>query len=109
MAPFPVRKLICSTGKKCMKVLKKLGAPRREVCPQSPEQGDFSPDLTPVTGRTSPVDPVTSYTSREEDCKSSVTIVTWLDDVRDLEDMENRLNEALELKMKKGDLYSTNM
>jgi hypothetical protein len=43
-----------------------------------------------------------AVTSRAEDCKSSVTAVTWLDDVMDLEDMENRLNEALELKMKEG-------
>jgi hypothetical protein len=39
---------------------------------------------------------VTSYA---EECKSDVTTVTWLDDVRDLEDMDNCLNEALEMKM----------
>jgi hypothetical protein len=38
-------------------------------------------------------------TSCAEECKSDVTTVTWLDDVRDLEDMDNRLNEALEMKM----------
>jgi hypothetical protein len=47
-----------------------------------------------------------AVTSCTEDCKSNVTAVTWLDDVRDLEDMENHLNEALELKMKEGLLTS---
>jgi hypothetical protein len=42
-----------------------------------------------------------AVTSCTEDCKSNVTTFTWLDDVRDLEDMENHLNEALELKMMK--------
>ncbi|PSN53171.1 hypothetical protein C0J52_18556 [Blattella germanica] len=100
MAPFPVRKLVSRTGKKCLKVLRKLSSPRNHN--DGDNRTSDLPELPEVTTTTECI--VSRSSSRDEDSKSCITTVTWLDDVRDLEDMENRLNEALELKMRTAEL-----
>jgi enamine deaminase RidA (YjgF/YER057c/UK114 family) len=76
-----------------LQAIKKLAGPRGRSPDKSSPPRDLTDQLAAATENLSAV------TSCTEDCKSNVTTVTWLDDVRDLEDMENRLNEALELKM----------
>jgi hypothetical protein len=78
-------------------VIKKLAHQTGHARTRSPDPGcaqtNLTADVPTGTERLSVV------TSCAEDSKSNVTIVTWLDDVRDLEAMENRLNEALEIKL----------
>jgi hypothetical protein len=82
-----------------LQAIKKLTNPRGRAGTRSPDQSSQATHLPDqLFAATENLSAVTSCT---EDCKSNVTAVTWLDDVRDLEDMENRLNEALELKLKK--------
>ena len=77
--------------------IKNLARPKGQAGTRSP---DRSCTQTGVTAELhAAAENLNDETSCTEDCKSSVTTVTWLDDVRDLEDMENRLNEALETKM----------
>jgi hypothetical protein len=83
-----------------LQVIKKLASSRGQTETRSPDTCGPPTDLTvQLPAVTENLNSVTSCT---EDCKSNVTTVTWLDDVKDLEDMENRLNEALELKLKMG-------
>jgi hypothetical protein len=82
-----------------LQAIKKLANPRGRAGTRSSDQSSPPRDLPgQLSAATENLSAVTSCT---EDCKSNVTAMTWLDDVRDLEDMENRLNEALELKLKK--------
>jgi hypothetical protein len=77
--------------------IKKLAHPRGQAGTRSQDSGCVQTNLTAdlPTATENP----NFVTSCAEECKSDVTTVTWLDDVRDLEDMDNRLNEALEMKM----------
>jgi hypothetical protein len=85
-----------------LQAIKKLGNPRGRAGTRS---SDLSCPPTDLRDQLSAAtENLTAVTSCTEDCKSNVTAMTWLDDVRDLEDMENRLNEALELKLKKEGL-----
>jgi hypothetical protein len=77
--------------------IKKLAHQRGHAGTRSPDPGCAQTNLTAELPTAT--DNPSVVTSCAEDCKSNVTTVTWLDDVRDLEDMENRLNEALEMKM----------
>lgn len=77
--------------------IKKLAHPSGQAVTRSQGSGCVHTNLTAdfPTATETP----NSVTSCAEECKSDVTTVTWLDDVSDLEDMDNRLNEALEIKM----------
>jgi len=77
--------------------IKKLAQPRGQAGTRSHDSGRVQTNLT-VDFPTATENP-NFVTSCAEECKSDVTTVTWLDDVRDLEDMDNLLNEALETKM----------
>ncbi|GLH13380.1 Protein of unknown function [Gryllus bimaculatus] len=69
MTPSPVRRLVLRTGKTCLKVLRSLATPaRRHRAPRA---------LPAAQGKGAP---------------------SPLDDVADLEDLQNRLNEAAERK-----------
>jgi hypothetical protein len=79
-----------------LQAIKKLAQPRGQVGTRSRDSGCVQTNLTadfPTTENPN------FMTSCAEECKSDVTTVTWLDGVIDLEDMDNRLNEALEIKM----------
>ena len=80
-----------------LQAIKKLAHPRGQAGTRSQESGCVQTSLTAEipTATENP----NFVTSCAEECKSDITTVTWLDDVRDLEDMDNRLNEALEMKM----------
>ena len=80
-----------------LQAIKKLAQPRGQTGTRSQDSGRVQTNLT-ADFPTATENP-NFVTSCAEDCKSDVTTVTWLDDVRDLEDMDNRLNEALEMKM----------
>jgi hypothetical protein len=82
-----------------LQAIKKLTNPRGRAGTRSPDQSSPPADLPDQLSVAT--ENLSSVTSCTEDCNSNVTAVTWLDDVRDVEDMENRLNEALELKLKK--------
>ena len=77
--------------------IKKLAHHRGQARTRSQDSACVQTNLTAdLATETENPNFVTSYA---EECKSDVTTVTWLDDVRDLEDMDNRLNAALEMKM----------
>jgi hypothetical protein len=78
-----------------LQAIKTIVNPRGRVGTRSPDQPSPPRDVPDQLS-------VAAVTCCTEDCKSNVTVMTWLDDVTDLEDMENHLNEALELKMKEG-------
>ena len=80
-----------------LQAIKKLAQPRGEAATRSLDPGRVQTNLSAYSP-TATENP-NFVTSCAEECKSDVTTVTWLDDVRDLEDMDNRLNEALETKM----------
>jgi len=80
-----------------LQAIKKLAQPRGQAGARSQDSGCVQTNLT-ADFPTATENP-NFVTSCAEECKSDVTTVTWLDDVRDLEDMDNRLNEALEMKM----------
>jgi hypothetical protein len=77
--------------------IKKLAHPRGQTGTRSQDSGRVQTNLT-ADFPTATENP-NFVTSCAEECKSDVTTITWLDDVRDLEDMDNRLNEVLEVKM----------
>jgi hypothetical protein len=77
--------------------IKNLTHPTGHARTRSQDSGCVQTNLT--ADFHTPTENPNFVTSCAEECKSDVTTVTWLDDVRDLEEMDNRLNEALETKM----------
>jgi len=76
--------------------IKKLAHPRGQAGTLPQDSGCVQTNLT--ADFPTPTEYTNFVTSCAEECKSNVTTITWLDDIRDLEDMDNRLNEALEMK-----------
>lgn len=79
-----------------LQALKKLAHPRGQAGTRSQDSGCVQTNLT-ADFPTATENP--NFVTCAEECKSDITAITWLDDVRDLEDMDNRMNEALEVKM----------
>jgi hypothetical protein len=77
--------------------IKKLAHPRGQAGTRCQDAGRVQTNLT-ADFPTATENP-NFVTSCAEECKSDVTTITWLDDVRDVEGMDNRLNEVLEMKM----------
>ncbi|XP_049801920.1 uncharacterized protein LOC126236550 [Schistocerca nitens] len=100
-ATAALRHAVLAARTTCAKVLKKLGPrgarrPRHHVAMAASDNPVFScgePAVCSAEPQRPPAD------VQPEDAKSRLTVLTWLDDVADLEDMDNRLNEALEAKM----------